>query len=330
MGLEPWSAPELPPGYGDFLVNPDQPWILPDNVARSAKSRRWQRKQRRAATAMRKASALTGDTVLRVNFPTSAQLAPRWGYGKPPHPEILALLESGRSEYAQVLGAVDSFIEHLEAIPISPTDSVHPAWKQAWLPPLDAALIYTAIRARKPVRVIEVGSGWSTRFAAQAIKDGGLTTELISIDPAPRAEISALGTTTFTQPLETLDLSVFETLERGDVVFIDCSHRVFTNSDVTVFFLEVLPRLAAGVLVGIHDILWPLDYAPGWAGYHFSEQYILGAYLLARAPWLSVAFPAFFAAGCPELLSASKLGAFIAEHELPAWGTSFWLDIEGR
>lgn len=279
---------------------------------------------------MRAAEKLSGESVLRINFPASASTTPRWGYGKPPHPQMLALLESGRGEYSQVLQAMEPFLDDLRRIPVAQSDAVTPAWRQTWIPPLDASLIYTALRTRKPRTIVEVGSGWSTRFAARAIADGGLTTSLVSIDPEPRAEISALGTKTFRSPLESVDLSVFDELEAGDIVFVDCSHRVFTNSDVTVFFLDALPRIKPGVLVGVHDILWPLDYAPGWSGYHFSEQYLLAGMLLGGSTWLKVAFPSFYAAGCPELFPASGLGQFCAEQKLPLWGTSFWLDVNER
>lgn len=47
-----------------------------------------------------------------------------------------------------------------------------------------------------------------------------------------------------------------------DVVFLDGSHRVFMNNDASVFFLDGLPRLPPGVLVGVHDIFLPEDYGP--------------------------------------------------------------------
>ena len=78
------------------------------------------------------------------------------------------------------------------------------------------------------------------------------------------------------QPLEAVDASEFGALTAGDVVFFDGSHRVFQNSDVTVFFLEILPALPPGVLVQIHDIFWPVDYPPAWADRYYSEQYMAG------------------------------------------------------
>jgi hypothetical protein len=77
------------------------------------------------------------------------------------------------------------------------------------------------------------------------------------LDPEPRAQIDALCDTSIRRRLEDCDLSMFDQLEAGDILFFDGSHRVFTNSDVTVFFLELMPRLKPGVIVHIHDIFLP-------------------------------------------------------------------------
>lgn len=165
-----------------------------------------------------------------------------------------------------------------------PLDAGHhdpmPRWNQAWLPASDAVSIVAAIASRQPAAYLEIGSGHSTRFARRAIEKRGLETRLVSIDPQPRAEIDAICDTVVRERLEETDLAVFDTLVPGDVVFFDGSHRCLQNSDVTVFFLEALPRLAPGVLIGVHDIFWPADYPPGFADRWYSEQYILGAYLL--------------------------------------------------
>jgi hypothetical protein len=91
---------------------------------------------------------------------------------------------------------------------------------------------------------------------------GGLETSITSVDPEPRREVDALCQHTIRRPLEEVDVAVFDNLQPGDIVFMDGSHRVFTNSDSTVFFLDILPRLGDGVVVGIHDIFLPFDYPP--------------------------------------------------------------------
>jgi hypothetical protein len=94
------------------------------------------------------------------------------------------------------------------------------------------------------------------------------------------------------RPLEAAELGLFEDLDSGDILFIDNSHRVFQNSDVTVFFLDVLPRLKSGVVVHIHDIFWPFDYPTAWRDRYYSEQYLLGVMLTAGAASVDVMFPA--------------------------------------
>jgi hypothetical protein len=95
-------------------------------------------------------------------------------------------------------------------------------------------------------------------------------------------------------PLEDCDLTVFSKMESGDILFFDGSHRVFTNSDVTVLFFDILPRLKPGILVHLHDIFLPSDYPAVWNGRLYSEQYLLGAMLLCgNAPFKTI-LPNYF------------------------------------
>ena len=122
--------------------------------------------------------------------------------------------------------------------------------------------IYSFLRSRRPATYLEIGSGNSTKFAARARQDGRLDTKIVSIDPSPRAEVDALCDEVIRSPFELADLSVLDRLVPGDIVFFDGSHRVFMNSDVAAFFLDAVPRLPAGVLIGVHDIYLPDDYEP--------------------------------------------------------------------
>src|SRR5262249_53311437 len=81
----------------------------------------------------------------------------------------------------------------------------------------------------------------------------------------------------------------------NDILMVDNSHRCFQNSDVTVLFLEVLPRLRPGVLVYLDDIYLPHDYPPEWVSRYYSEQYLLAVLLLADAQHrYDILFPAWF------------------------------------
>src|SRR5262249_13315340 len=161
-----------------------------------------------------------------------------------------------RAGYAARLDRFVALADPLAGIPLrgDPADGA-PYWDNGWLPPLDALGLYGFLAEHNPRRYVEVGSGNSTRFARRAIADPRLSTRITSIDPAPRAHIDPLCDVVVRQPLERADLGLFADLAAGDVVFLDGSHRAFMGSDVTVFFFEVLPRLPAGVLVHVHDIV---------------------------------------------------------------------------
>jgi hypothetical protein len=251
---------------------------------------------------------------------------PRFGHGRPEHPQIRALLESRRAHFA---GLLDGFLGHeprLTSIPLhGRKDGTGPYWDNGWLPPLDALALYGFLERARPLRYIEIGSGNSTKFARHAIEENALGTRITSIDPAPRAHINALCDETIRTPLERTDLTIFSELDAGDIVFFDGSHRIFMGSDVAVFFFEVLPRLRPGVLVHIHDIMLPADYPPHWRYRYYNEQYLLAAFLLANPTLFDIEWPSSFI-NRDEALSApvrplwQKLA--ITDEYHPA---SFWL-----
>ena len=55
-------------------------------------------------------------------------------------------------------------------------------------------------------------------------------------------------------PVEQVPVDTFLELGAGDFLFIDTSHTVKTGGDVVFLLQEVLPRLAEGVIIHIHDI----------------------------------------------------------------------------
>jgi hypothetical protein len=253
---------------------------------------------------------------------------PRYGHGKPPHRRIESILARSNSDYAKVLHSFAGLHDSVTRIPVQADagQPIRPHWNNTWFEGIDGLSVYGFLATRKPKRYVEVGSGNSTKFAKQAIRDHGLPTRITSIDPYPRAEINSICDEIVRRPLEDTDLSIFDTLEAGDVALVDNSHRVFTNSDATVVFLDVMPRLKPGVLLGIHDIMLPDDYPPHWMERFYSEQYVLAAYLLAEGKMFDVVLPSYFVGSQPDLKSILH----------PVWsrlpganpsGSSFWLQI---
>jgi hypothetical protein len=240
---------------------------------------------------------------IRIEYPTSASNSPRWN----PHAELERIIAGGAQTYRGSLEAIAGYRDSLARLAGHAAGPLEPSFANEWLPPLDAAAIYGFIRHRSPALYLEVGSGESTKFAARARRDGDLRTRIVSIDPQPRSEVDQLCDRALRVPLEAADLSAFDELSEGDVVFFDGSHRAFMNSDATVFFLEVLPRLAPGVLMGVHDVFLPYDYPAEYADRYYSEQYLLAAHLLAGNPLLEPVLPAFYASRDPELRSLAPV-----------------------
>jgi hypothetical protein len=175
---------------------------------------------------------------------------------------------------------------------------------------------------------LEVGSGTSTLVARRAIDDYMLRTKIVSIDPAPRRTVDAACDEVLRTPFETADLSVFNQLSSGDIVFIDNSHRALMNSDVTVFFLEVLPNLPSGVLVHLHDIFLPYDYPPVMSRRAYAEQYLLATAMLCGQTLFEVMHPGQYVIRDPELSQTTH--SVWSRPELAAVqldGGSFWLRI---
>jgi len=220
---------------------------------------------------------------------------PRYGYGRPAHPELTTLLSSNDERYRHILSGFLRFSEELCKIPVhAPESSLQPSWINKWFAGLDTFALYGFIADRDPSLYVEIGSGISTRIVRQAIRDHSLRTRIESIDPNPRSEVDPLCDKIIREPLEHSDLLFVTDLRAGDILFIDGSHRSFMNSDVTVFFLEILPRLRRGVIVHIHDIYLPLDYQPERAHWFYSEQYLLAASLLAGHRNYEILLPNYY------------------------------------
>jgi hypothetical protein len=181
----------------------------------------------------------------------------------------------------------------------------------------------------RPKLFLEVGSGNSTKFAFKAVKDNKLETKIVSIDPHPREEIDIICDSIIRSPLEEVDLKIFDQLGENDILFIDNSHRVFMNSDVTTVFLDIIPKLKKGVIIQIHDIFLPYDYPDSWIERYYSEQYMLASYLLANPDFFEILMPSFFISNEIELKSVFDV-FWDSEglENIPRHGQSFWLRIK--
>ena len=152
---------------------------------------------------------------------------------------------------------------------------------------LDCRALFVLLRAWRPGRFVEVGSGFSTLLVADVnhrFLNGSM--KLTCVEPYPRPFLRSPELSIerlFAQKVQDVDASVFSDLEEGDVLFVDSSHVAKTGSDVNHLCFEVLPRLRQGVRIHFHDVFLPADYPKPWVleqNRSWNEQYVVRALLM--------------------------------------------------
>ncbi len=151
----------------------------------------------------------------------------------------------------------------------------------------DASMLQAMLRNLRPAHYLEVGSGYTTALALDTNErylDGAMT--VTAIEPHPELLRGVLRADdrveVLSEPVQSVPVERFRALGPGDVLFLDCSHVLKTGSDVQHLYTNVLPVLAAGVHVHVHDVFWPFEYLRHWieAGRAWNEAYLLHAFLL--------------------------------------------------
>ncbi len=257
---------------------------------------------------------------------------PRFGHGTAAHPLLIEIIDKNRNLYSDLLNAFLKHSEKIQEIKNSEIeqDENNPTWNNGFLPGLDIIGIYGIIAQYKPKKYIEIGSGNSTKVARKCLNENSLNTEIVSIDPYPRANIDHLADEVIRKPFEDLADNKFivESLNENDILFIDNSHRVFPNSDAMICFLELLPFLKKGVIVHIHDIYLPYDYPQFMCDRFYNEQYMLAAFILANPEKFNPILPNYYISEDKDL---AKIISPIWNHpnliNVEKHGGSFWLQI---
>lgn len=203
------------------------------------------------------------------------------------YPAVAPLFEAAEGRMRALLAAAaaerETFARFRNAAPPDPR------WEQGWRPRLDGVADFLLTRDRAPQRIVEVGSGHSTRFLAAGAQAAeartGRPIGIDAIDPAPRADLAGLEAVTLHRTVvQRADATLFARLGPGDLLAIDSSHVLMPGSDVDFLVGQVLPALPAGALVAIHDVFLPDPYPPAWAWRGYNEQGAVAA-LLAGGGW---------------------------------------------
>lgn len=200
---------------------------------------------------------------------------------------------------------------------------------------VDAEILFAMVRRFKPRRIYEIGSGYSTLLAKEAVQENrkqnsAYVCEHVAIDPFP-ADFLNMGNDCLKlvpERIQDIPLRMFEDLKKNDILFVDSSHILAIGSDVRFAYLEILPRLNPGVLVHLHDIFLPAEYPKEWVlGHHrfWNEQYIFQAFLTYNSE-----FEVLWAGHYMHLNHPDLLREKIPSYRYPTYNpTSFWIRRKG-
>jgi len=201
-------------------------------------------------------------------------------------------------------------------------------WKNSQFGYSDAMSYYALLRHIKPKNIIEIGSGFSTLVAMDAISKNG-TGQVKCIEPFPRSflEESKKVELIKHRAQDVTPEWLNENLEDGDVLFIDSTHTVKTGSDCAHIFLRLLPKIKHNIYIHVHDIFLPFSMPKNWLmdnQIYWTEQYLLLAFLLDNEK-------ASFVFGSEYHYWANKnlLEEFMCGNASPG-GSSFWFKYNGK
>lgn len=198
----------------------------------------------------------------------------------------------------------------------------------------DAHLAYAMVRHLRPRRLVELGSGHSTRVMALACQRNaadGDRPRYAAFDPNPSALFAhgrPAGLTTLRSiAAQEVPEEEFAELGAGDVLFVDTSHTVKLGGDVNRVILDVLPRLATGVHVHFHDIWLPFEYHPELVKgqrLFWAEQYLLQAFLA-----MNTGYEVVLATRAACVREPERCRALIPRWTSDLYPTSFWIRRTG-
>jgi hypothetical protein len=260
-------------------------------------------------------------------IPTVDEIERSFEYtGEPPYMDR-ALFD--REHLASALASLQPYA--WEFAPPADGDAHRPGsyfWNNPMFSSSDAMAYYCMIRRLKPRRIVEVGSGFSTLVALDALRKNG-SGELVCVEPYPRDFLREAAEVTVVQKkAEEVPPAFFEqNLADGDILFIDSTHTVKSGGDCAYLYLKVLPNLTARLMVHVHDVFLPYGYPKQWLlerQWYWAEQYLVHAYLTDNAR-TKVCFGTVYHAH----FAATQLAAFLGG-KCPVSGASLWFQQNPR
>ena len=234
-----------------------------------------------------------------------------------------------RERHLDTLAILSAYAHEMASFPAD-YDAAEPVyfWNNTAFSYGDAVLYYCLIRHLKPARVVEIGSGFSTFLAAEALSRNG-SGEITCVEPYPMPKLiklverSAGAVQLVERKVQDADPAIFSALTGNDILFIDSSHVSKIGSDVNHEVFTILPNISPGVWCHVHDIFFPRDYPREWVEKQqifWNEQYLIMAFLAFNSAFQIEIVNQFVGlelqAECAEMFAATGRSVF--------GGSSLW------
>ena len=148
---------------------------------------------------------------------------------------------------------------------------------------VDTFILHSFIRTEKPIKIVEVGYGDTTKIILNASKYNKNKSKFYSIDPflKKKARIKSQELVLIEKKVQDIPISFFEDV---DFLFIDSSHIFKIGSDVNFLMFDVIPILKKNTIIHWHDIYIPFNYPKCLIEYirrdsMYNESYIVQSFI---------------------------------------------------
>ncbi len=190
----------------------------------------------------------------------------------------------------------------------------------------DAMVYHAMIRHYNPKRIIEIGSGFSTAVVLDTLEFWNCSSKITCIEPYPNRLYSIMKEddkeklNIVDDFVQNVSLDKFKELDENDILFIDSSHVLKSGGDVIMEYLQIIPCLKSGVIIHVHDILYPFQYGAGWiaSGRPYTEAFLLHALLMDNPNYEILFWEDYIGKFCREEYEKCR-------GVIPDVGGSFWM-----
>jgi hypothetical protein len=201
-------------------------------------------------------------------------------------------------------------------------------WNNGQFGHSDAMSYYCFIRMVRPSTIVEIGSGFSTLVALEAIEQNGIG-GIHCIEPFPRDFIKGNDRIALHAVKAQAIVPEFlnDVLRDNDILFIDSTHTVKTGSDCLHIYLRLFPEIRRNIFVHVHDVFLPFGMPKEWLldqQIFWTEQYLLLAFLIDN-PKVSVLYGSQYNAAWNSSLMENLMGG-----KCSFGGSSLWFTYNGN